>query len=110
MADENDIQGELIKKEDKQKKTVIVKKTKSSDKKPKIRVVAAVKKPDDIGVSEQEEDDGIIHDEISGFSYNTNEIGTAKSAAAEPQRQHHSAEQPLRHVQPKHHWQSELLH
>lgn len=82
MADENDIQGELIKKEDKQKKTVIVKKPKSSDKKPKIRVVAAVKKPDDIGVSEQEEDDGIIHDEISGFSYNTNEIGTAKSAAA----------------------------
>lgn len=82
MADENDIQGELIKKEDKQKKTVIVKKPKSSDKKPKIRVVAAVKKPDDAGVSEQEEDDGIIHDEISGFSYNRNEINAAKSSAA----------------------------
>ncbi|MBQ3922691.1 MAG: translation initiation factor IF-2 [Spirochaetales bacterium] len=81
MADENDIQGELIKKEDKQKKTVIVKKTKSSDKKPKIRVVASVKKPDDVGVSEQEEDDGIIHDEISGFSYNRNEINAAKSSA-----------------------------
>ena len=83
MADENDIQGELIKKEDKQKKTVILKKAKPSpDKKPKVRVVAASKKPNDVGVSEQDTDDGIIHDEISGFSYNINETNTVKPAVA----------------------------
>ena len=85
MADENDIQGELIKKEDKQKKKVILKKPKISDKAPKKKIIVketSGNKSDDTGVSDQEFDDGIVHDEISGFSYNINEINAAKSSSA----------------------------
>ncbi|MBP5706848.1 MAG: hypothetical protein J6W76_06150, partial [Spirochaetales bacterium] len=83
MADENDIQGELIKKKEDKTKKLVVLKGKSDKKKPKIKAIKSVNKPDDVGVSD-ESDDGVIHDEISGFSYNVNDNGnTPKSAAAE---------------------------